>query len=825
MFDKKNSARSLVGQLHDFKPRKIDLSNVHKTTMNFGDLVPAYRCYAYPGDQFKLDMNCLAKFYAMLAPAMSRMRLKSEWFYVPMKVISPPTLRYLQDYGKQILSYGGSGYGIAVDMMSSIILNSENFFARNNTVASSYPSFTAQQSKEAYGVPSIPAWSIAAFMASDTITTMPDSIGAISYLDSATPARPWRDHSGSIDFDHFGAENLVTYASKKRVSKLLSYMGLPKRLTTMRYNADVYFDDRDIPNTTPVKIFSSYSAREIPQESPLDRSRFSSFDASMLNGEYLRIIPYFDNGNGTYEPNVTGVAATNMVEGSTIFLDKDEASIVVGQPDEMPLYPGTVTPHYLLYAAFPDQKDSFNTGTGAMTFDNINSYINVAGDDPSTGFHHWLPKWTSYTDAPIVLHFFQAYQAIYNNFYRDQKLQADEIRYYPTSVGDQGKLVNYPLTDMSDSQSLTPSVIFNPYDLYAYYQRYDYINNSGSPLPDTGVFFNNLLGLRRRNRNKDVFNTCVTDLIVSLSDSSNLNPVNSFSATLQSRALTYLQKAAFTGSTWAEYLSRFWDEKAHDYLSNNVVYLGGNESTVSISENLQTSETSADSPQGNRAGIAGDFHGQKEIYFRVPDFGVIMCIVSAIPDDDFNFNGLPEDFGKVYPEFYNLPDFQNTGFQAVFNSRMDVGLFAAVQSPLVNPPARFSSIASEVFGYQPFGYADTYMPNRISGNLQDSLRFWHQSPDFDKDFVPYFDPFTSTQDTVKLFGDSLPRLNEQLPSIGYRQSPHAAELAAQYYNNIFAVTDDFSGDHILCDMHFYVEVKRKSAFFSEIQVDNHNTNV
>lgn len=287
-------------------------------------------------------------------------------------------------------------------------------------------------------------------------------------------------------------------------------------------------------------------------------------------------------------------------------------------------------------------------------------------------------------------------------------------------------------------------------------------------------------------------------------------------------------KKEFTGSTWAEWLTNFFGVNSNDLLNNNVIFLGGKESVVGISENIQQSSSTEDSAQGNRAGLAADFHNGSEIYFRVPDFGIVMCIVSVIPDDLDNFNGLQERFVRQSVFDWNLPDFQNLGFSPVFNQRANIG-FAAYSDKFTPPAGTFPNGQSSqnyvespanpqgVFGYQPFGYHHTYTPNIISGDLQSSLRYWHQSPDLDFDFSPNFHDEYMMNDRVvySQWANAQLALNANLPAIGLRQLPLGASLSSQYYNNVFAVTNDESGDHIVADMRFFVTCHRNTAFFTD----------
>lgn len=67
------------------KPNRstFPLRKYHETTVNIGDINCLHWNWCYPGDRFKIRYSFLAKFQAMIAPNFSRMRIKSEVFFVP----------------------------------------------------------------------------------------------------------------------------------------------------------------------------------------------------------------------------------------------------------------------------------------------------------------------------------------------------------------------------------------------------------------------------------------------------------------------------------------------------------------------------------------------------------------------------------------------------------------------------------------------------------------------------------------------------------------------------------------------------------------------
>lgn len=76
----------------------FNLSHDVKLSHNIGTLVPGCVLECLPGDSFTIDTECLLRMQPMIAPVMHRMNVRSEWFYVPYRLlwdnwenfISPP---------------------------------------------------------------------------------------------------------------------------------------------------------------------------------------------------------------------------------------------------------------------------------------------------------------------------------------------------------------------------------------------------------------------------------------------------------------------------------------------------------------------------------------------------------------------------------------------------------------------------------------------------------------------------------------------------------------------------------------------------------------
>lgn len=85
------------------KPQRstLSLSHKHETTVNIGDINALHWNWCFPGDRFKIKYSFLCKFSPMLAPNFSRMRIKSEVFYVPLSDIFPNFHDVIMNYKEE----------------------------------------------------------------------------------------------------------------------------------------------------------------------------------------------------------------------------------------------------------------------------------------------------------------------------------------------------------------------------------------------------------------------------------------------------------------------------------------------------------------------------------------------------------------------------------------------------------------------------------------------------------------------------------------------------------------------------------------------------
>lgn len=78
-----------------FKRRsKFDIPMNHKTTANFGDIVPAACIEILPGDSFAVDTSLFSRMTTPLFPVMDNAWINYYWFFVPMRLVWDQTAEF-----------------------------------------------------------------------------------------------------------------------------------------------------------------------------------------------------------------------------------------------------------------------------------------------------------------------------------------------------------------------------------------------------------------------------------------------------------------------------------------------------------------------------------------------------------------------------------------------------------------------------------------------------------------------------------------------------------------------------------------------------------
>lgn len=168
---------------------------------------------------------------------------------------------------------------------------------------------------------------------------------------------------------------------------------------------------------------------------------------------------------------------------------------------------------------------------------------------------------------------------------------------------------------------------------------------------------------------------------------------------------------------YIEIIKNHFGVQSSDARLQRAEYLGGKNIPIQISQVIQTSQT-ADSPQGNTAGMSLTFDSDQYFTKSFEEHGTIL-ILAAIKQEQTYQQGLPKMFSRFKRTDYYDPIFANLGEQPIYNREIY---------------AQGTDVDSEVFGYNEAWADYRYKQNQVSGefrsNDEASLDFWHLANDF-----------------------------------------------------------------------------------------------
>lgn len=187
------------------------------------------------------------------------------------------------------------------------------------------------------------------------------------------------------------------------------------------------------------------------------------------------------------------------------------------------------------------------------------------------------------------------------------------------------------------------------------------------------------------------------------------------------RLQEWFEKNARAGRRYIESILAHFNVKSSDKRLQRPEYITGVKTPIIVSEVLNTTGQTVPLgdpdglPQGNMAGHAiGVTTGKAGSYF-CEEHGCIIGIMSVMPKTAY-YQGVP----KMYQQFdrydYFWPEFANLGEQEVLSRE----IFAD----------QVSADGAQTFGYVPRYSQYKFMNNRIAGQFQTTLDYWHLARKF-----------------------------------------------------------------------------------------------
>lgn len=231
----------------------------------------------------------------------------------------------------------------------------------------------------------------------------------------------------------------------------------------------------------------------------------------------------------------------------------------------------------------------------------------------------------------------------------------------------------------------------------------------------------------------------------------------------------WLERNARAGSRYVETLLAHFGVRSSDARLQRPEFLGGGTSPIMVSEVLQTSNGTADSPQANMAGHGLNLGRNGNVNHYCEEHGFIIGIMSVMPKTTYQ-QGLPKVFSKFDKFDYFWQDFQHIGEEEILKKELYVSEVDLDQN-------------EQVFGYAPRYYDYKYTPSTVHGDMKTSLDFWHLGRIFDEGYLPNL-----SKDFI-----------ECNPS-----------------RRIFAVEDENAEEGtLIVNLHNSVKAKRKMAYFAD----------
>ena len=251
----------------------------------------------------------------------------------------------------------------------------------------------------------------------------------------------------------------------------------------------------------------------------------------------------------------------------------------------------------------------------------------------------------------------RAYNLIYNEYYRDENLQ-DEILldnetilnrcwekdYFTSALPWQQRGVGPALPVSGTTSAVWPASAFG-------------LATGGCPLQvDGGVVDPRIFVYNARGA--DNLRNALNNNTVDLSTASTFDIAD---LRLAFQIQKFLERNARAGVRYVEFLRAHFGVSPRDDRLQRPEYIGGNKSSVIVSEVLQTSSTDATSAQGNLAGhgisIGQGFCGK----YHAEEFGLIMGIMSVMPRSVYQ-QGIDRQWLRrskydfFFPEFVGLSE-------------------------------------------------------------------------------------------------------------------------------------------------------------------------
>lgn len=195
------------------------------------------------------------------------------------------------------------------------------------------------------------------------------------------------------------------------------------------------------------------------------------------------------------------------------------------------------------------------------------------------------------------------------------------------------------------------------------------------------------------------------------------------------------EKNARGGARYTEQILSHFGVRSSDARLQRPEFLGATSQPISISEVLQSSESSSEgTPLGEMGGHGVSARGAllcRNKFFE--EHGYVFVLMTCLPRTGY-FQGFERDFLKFdkFEEYW--PEFAHIGEQPIYKEEL---LYSQNTPP------------NQIFGYAPRYSEYQYIPDTVAGEFRNTLKAWHMAREIDN--ASLNGSFVTCTPTVRIF--------------------------------------------------------------------------